>query len=143
MRWIVALMLLMNAEGNALAQDNRIDVQLPDAPELAAPGPFHIGVRTLDIVHRDQPDVLAGADARYDRPLQLEIWYPAELEGQAPGGDYLNVHLANSTQTVTLHGQAVRDAMPLQPEAPYPLVILSHGLAAFSSAVNSGCSGTC
>jgi len=127
MRWLVAIALLTMAGGPALAQGNRIDIQRPDAPELAAPGPYAIGVRTIEVVHEDQPDVLAGGEATYDRPLTLEVWYPADLEGGAPGGDYLDVQMANSEQKITLHGQAVRDAEPDRTEGRYPLVILSHG----------------
>lgn len=127
MKWILAIALLTTMGGPVLAEGNRIDIQRPDAPELAAPGPFAIGVRTIEIVHEAQPDVLVGGDATYDRPLTLEIWYPADLKGGAPGGDYLDVHMANSDQKITLHGQAVRDAEPLETDAPYPLVILSHG----------------
>lgn len=127
MRWILAIALLATMGGPVLAEGNRIDIQRPDAPELAAPGPFAIGVRTIDIVHENQPDVLQGGDATYDRPLTLEIWYPADLKGAAPGGDYLGVQMANSDEKISLHGQAVRDAEPLVTDAPYPLVILSHG----------------
>lgn len=110
-----------------MAEGNRIDILRPDAPELAARGADAIGVRTLHLTHRDQPDVLGGADAVYDRPLTVEVWYPADLGGAAPGGDYVDVQMANSDRTITLHGQAVRDAKPKRDGAPYPLVILSHG----------------
>ena len=74
MRWILAIALLATMGGPILAEGNRIDIQRPDAPELAAPGPFAIGVRTIEIVHESQPDVLVGGDAAYGRPLTLEIW---------------------------------------------------------------------
>lgn len=127
MRWILAVTLLVCMGASSVAEGNRIDIQRPDAPELAAPGPHDVGVRTIEVVHEGQPDVLAGGAATYDRPLTLEIWYPADLQGAAPGGDYLDVQMANSDEKITLHGQAVRDAEPLSAEGPYPLVILSHG----------------
>ncbi|MFU8888762.1 MAG: dienelactone hydrolase, partial [Trueperaceae bacterium] len=90
--WIpIALVVLL---GSAFAQsDNRIDLQRPDAPELAAFGGQAVGVRTLEVVDPDRIDVLnttAGAEApRYDRSLTLEVWYPAALpEGVAAGGTY-------------------------------------------------------
>lgn len=126
-QWIVALLLAGMAGEPALAEGNRIDAQRPDAPALAAPGPNSIGVRTIEVVRKDVPDVLGGADARYDRPLTLEVWYPADSAGAAPGTDYVDVPMANSDQTIDLHGQAIRDATPLAEEGPYPLVILSHG----------------
>ncbi|KQN70195.1 hypothetical protein [Devosia sp. Leaf64] len=127
MRWILIMALLVSAGGPAMAEGNRIDIQRPDAPMLAAPGDLAIGVQTIELVHEGQPDVLTGNGATYDRPLTVEVWYPADLKGVAPGGDYLNVQMANSDQKITLHGQAVRDAEPLKANGPYPLVILSHG----------------
>jgi CubicO group peptidase (beta-lactamase class C family)/predicted dienelactone hydrolase len=115
----------------AIAQSNRIDTVTPSAPELAAYGPFAIGVRTLQATDRNRPDVLnikeGGPVVRYDRTLTLEVWYPAALgAGQKAGGDYRAV-TRDPAITATLHGQAVRDAAPLAGQAPFPLVIVSHG----------------
>lgn len=125
MRWILAVALLMGLEGVAMAQANRLDWQRPDAPELAAAGSYAIGVRTITLVNEDQPNVLAGG--HYDRALTVEVWYPADLAGGQAGGVYADVQMANSDRTITLHGQAARDAAPLASDGPYPLVILSHG----------------
>jgi predicted dienelactone hydrolase len=115
--------------GASMAQDNRIDQVRPDAPELAPYGEAAIGVRTLDLVNTDQVDIVkveAGKDLpRYDRPLKVEVWYPA-----APGGTatpYSGVFLRDGETQVTLHGRAVRDAAPAATDTPYPLVIISHG----------------
>ena len=56
----------------------------PDAPELARRGSFPVGVRTLDAVHPNQVDILkfnktTGKAPLYDRPLRLEVWYPAVI----------------------------------------------------------------
>ena len=117
--------------GSALAQQNRIDTVTPSAPELAGYGKYAIGVRTLQATDKNRPDILntkeGGPTARYDRTLTLEVWYPAALAaGQKPGGDYRAI-LRDPAITATLHGQAVRDAAPLTSEAPFPLVIISHG----------------
>lgn len=127
MRQLLVIFLLAVTGGMTLAEENRIDQRLPEAPELAQPGPYTVGVRTVDLLYADRPDVLTGPQARYDRPLRLEIWYPAEPETANTSGPYPNVQMANSTATVTLHGQAVRDAAPNQAEGPFPLVIISHG----------------
>ena len=116
---------------SAFAQSNRIDIVTPSAPELASYGPVAIGVRTLQVTDRNRPDILntkeGGATARYDRTLTVEVWYPATLApGQKPGGDYRAI-TRDPAITVTLHGQAVRDASPLTSEGPLPLVIISHG----------------
>lgn len=112
------------------AEENRIDRIRPDAPELAAYGPHGIGVRTVQIIHADQMDVLkaAGGQAvpRYDRPLTVEIWYPAKVE--QPGGTY-RVFLRDGKTQVPIAGRAVRDAEPHKQSsgARYPLIIVSHG----------------
>ena len=65
------------------AQDNRIDIVRPDAPELASFGGYDIGVRTLEFTDPDRIDILnterGGESAIYDRSLTIEVWYPAQL----------------------------------------------------------------
>lgn len=111
-----------------LQAENRIDTIRPDAPALAAYGPMPVGVREMTFTNPDQIDVVntgaQGDIARSDRPLTVEIWYPAATD-TAPGGTYDAV-LRDGTTTVTLTGQAVRDADVAQ-GATYPLVIISHG----------------
>ena len=130
-RVLVLAFALIVFAGSALAQSNRIDTVSPSAPELAAYGKYAIGVRTVQATDRNRPDILStkegGPTARYDRTLTLEVWYPAALAaGQKPGGDYRAI-TRDPGVTATLHGQAVRDAAPLTSEAPFPLVIISHG----------------
>jgi predicted dienelactone hydrolase len=112
--------------GPAAAQ-NRIDLVRPDAPALATHGPYKVGVRTMQLSHPGQIDIVNvkdGAHPVYDRPLTLEIWHPAATE--ASGGTY-NVVLRDGVTNATLTGAAVRDAAPDMTGAPYPLVIISHG----------------
>ena len=126
--WLpIALVVLV---GGAIAQsDNRIDLQRPDAPALAAFGGHAVGVRTLDVVDPGRIDILATTAAeapRYDRPLTLEVWYPAALpEGVAEGGTYEVVTRDGTPAQLT--GRAIRDAEPAADAGPYPLVVLSHG----------------
>ncbi|MCQ2997508.1 dienelactone hydrolase [Pseudomonas syringae] len=109
----------------------------PDAPELAARGAYQVGVRTVDVVHRDQLNILAAtstdSNPRYDRPLRLEVWYPAQLKnGQAELSTYTDVlgaganNPARPNTPFTFEGRAARDAQPLKDKA-FPLVIVSHG----------------
>ena len=109
---------------------------LPDAPELAARDSFAVGVRTFTIIHQQQQDILNrkdGVTPVYDRPLVLEVWYPA-----APGTDpeqietYQQVLGNHGDETRPLipfsfTGRCVRDADPDRDHGPYPLVIVSHG----------------
>ena len=116
-----------------LFAENRIDRIRPDAPVLAAYGSFDIGVRTLEMVNPDQIDIVSiDPDTtdpenlpRYDRPLTIELWYPA-VDG-SEGETSLRAYLRDGRTEVTLTGRAVRDAQPAPTSAPYPLVILSHG----------------
>ena len=128
---LFALALVTSALWAAAQPSNRIDTQRPDAPELAAYGDHDIGVRTLELVDPGRPDVLNAADGEttptYDRPLTVEVWYPATLpDGVEPGGTY-TVTTRDGTTQAELAGRAVRDVPPSAEGAPYPLVIVSHG----------------
>lgn len=116
-----------------LAAQNRIDGQSPDAPELAAYGPLPVGVRQFDLVNRNQIDIVAIDPAaakpaelpRYDRPLAVEMWYPAAAG--ATGDTSFQAYLRDGSTEVTLEGRAMRDAAPAEVAAPLPLVLMSHG----------------
>ena len=109
---------------------------LPDAPELAARGDFSVGVQTIDLVNKDQIDILNisnSQDSLYDRKLKVEVWYPAQVPvGQEELVVYDEV-LGNANSPdrpiipFTFRGRALRDASPDRQETPYPLVIVSHG----------------
>ena len=128
-----SLIAAMASMGGAAMAENRIDTQLPNAPELAAYGEKTVGVRRLDMVNPDQIDILAIDPAapkpdplpRYDRPLTVEMWYPAAPG--ATGDTTLKAFLRDGATEVTLHGRAVRDAAPEAGDSAYPLVLVSHG----------------
>lgn len=90
---------------------NRIDLIRPDAPELAARGPYPVGVTTRKIAAQSQ------------RLLTTEIWYPAQAD-TVPGTVYHTLIRDGVTQ-VQLHGSACRDAPPAVLNAP--LIVISHG----------------
>lgn len=107
-----------------------------DAPELAPRGRWSVGVRTLDLVNPGQVDILhfekdAGKAPLYDRPLKIEIWYPAVIpagkeervvyESAMPG-----TPAPDMPKTFRIPGKALRDAAPASGER-FPLVIVSHG----------------
>jgi predicted dienelactone hydrolase len=111
-----------------------------DAPELSHRGGFAVGVRTLEVRNPGQPDILnfnktTGAAPLYDRPLTVEIWYPALLPAGAI--EQTNYEMKAPTaaadkddsgkpQTLSIAGKALRDAPPATGKS-YPLVIVSHG----------------
>ena len=128
---VTGLTALLALSGAVQAQDNRIDTIRSDAPELAPYGKLDVGVKTLKLVNPGQQDIVkfkAGQPMpMYDRPLTVEVWYPAKLAaGQAPAGQYKVLPRDGKTE-VTLNGRAVRDAQPDASTGPYPLLIISHG----------------
>ncbi len=109
---------------------------LPDAPELAPRGEFKVGVRTLDFINKGQVDVLkskGGIDPTYDRPIKVEVWYPANLpEGTKETVVYDEVMgTSNDSKRplipFTFAGKASRDAAPLASNGAFPLIVVSHG----------------
>ena len=123
--------IFMTFSGFAMAAENRIDTIRSDAPALAAYGKFSIGVKTVKLSNPSQRDIVkfkAGqAMPSYDRPLTVEVWYPATLAaGQAAEGQY-RVLARDGKREVTLSGRAVRDARADLSAGPYPLLIVSHG----------------
>ena len=109
---------------------------LPDAPELAARGNYSVGIQKIDLVHKGQIDILnytKDSDSLYDRPLKIEVWYPADI----PAGSKEIVTYddvmgnANSEDRplipFTFLGRAVRNSKPLLRDGPYPLIMVSHG----------------
>ncbi|MFK7835068.1 MAG: alpha/beta hydrolase family protein [Sulfitobacter sp.] len=127
------LALAIGFAGGAAMAENRIDTQLPGAPALAAYGDMAVGVRQLEMVNPGQVDILSidpAADKpdtlpTYDRPLTVEMWYPAEAG--ATGDTTLKAFLRDGTTEVSLQGTAVRDAAPAAGDSAYPLVLISHG----------------
>ncbi|MEP7229172.1 MAG: alpha/beta fold hydrolase [Ginsengibacter sp.] len=109
---------------------------LPDAPELALRGGYNVGVRTLTLVHKGQIDILNsknGVDLLYDRPLTVEVWYPAVTPGDKTILATYDDTYGSSTDSTrplthfTFKGRALRNAAPDKNTNPYPLVIVSHG----------------
>lgn len=104
-----------------------------DAPELARPGPFGVGVRSVEFVHPAQPDLLkanleTGEVPLHDRKLVVDIWYPATVAVSAPRVTYAASFWGEPPHpavSFTVPGVAVRDAPPSSRNLP--LVILSHG----------------
>ncbi len=113
--------------------DNRIDTQLPGAPELAAYGNYTVGVRPLHLVNPDQIDILQLNNSEplpdplplYDRPLTVEVWYPSHPS--ATGSQTLKAFMRDARTEIGLVGKAVLYAATVPNESSFPLVILSHG----------------
>jgi predicted dienelactone hydrolase len=130
---LFAIVGLALCSASALAAARPPSAFGPDAPALAALGPHAVGVETLTLVERAQPDVLAYDPKTHrapkrDRTLVLDVWYPARDEPGAPRAVYSAAFPAEPPAPpahFTVPGIAVRGA-PFA-GGPYPLVIVSHG----------------
>jgi len=130
---ILGLALLTQLIAGYAMAENRIDMQRPDAPELAAYGSYEVGTRPVTMVNPDQLNVLAldpSLDApdplpTYDRELVVQMWYPS-YPG-ATGSKALRAFIRDAITEVDLHGQATLWAAPLSTDGSFPLVIMSHG----------------
>lgn len=109
------------------ALTNPVDLVRPDAPELAFFGTLPVGVQTLEFVNPGQIDIVNVTDQDiplYDRPLTVEVWYPAEDDNRARTS--YDTVLRDGVTPVTLTGRATRDADPAG-EGTFPLIVISHG----------------
>ena len=102
-----------------------------DAPELAARGSYGVGVRTLQLVHPGQVDILhidkaSGKAPLYDRPLTIEVWYPAVIPPGASEETVYDMPMPGGGATIKIRDKALRDAAPVNGKT-FPLVIVSHG----------------
>ncbi|MEP3570275.1 MAG: dienelactone hydrolase, partial [Flavobacteriaceae bacterium] len=131
------LTLLLTVHQNVYPQSNfLIGDALPDAPELTARGAHSVGVKTLEFVHKDQLDVLSikeGKGEIYNRPITVEVWYPAIIpNGVDELETYTQVLGTNGRKERPIvpfkfKGRALRDAIIIKDQGEFPLVILSHG----------------
>ncbi|MGY0563227.1 MAG: alpha/beta hydrolase family protein, partial [Paraglaciecola chathamensis] len=133
-KWLKSAFVVFTVSlSGASIAENRIDTQRPDVPELAAYGTHSIGVRQLEVTNPNQIEMLKldstkpepATLPRYDRPLTLEVWYPALKS--STGNTTLKAYMRDGKTQVALHGKAVRDAKPEMTDKAFPLVLISHG----------------
>ncbi len=110
--------------------------QLPDAPVLSSRGKYKVGVKTIQVLNPKQIDIINSNKDQtvlYDRPLTLEIWYPALLENNIKEEVVYNQMMGNFSDPkrplipFKFKGRASRNAKSYRSEGPYPLIIVSHG----------------
>ena len=139
---VLTVLILLGIALPLPSQQNPTFFSVPptDAPELAHRGEYSVGVRTIELRNPGQPDILnfdkaSGKAPLYDRPLKVEVWYPALLpSGAIERTDYemkmpgpaANRDASAKLPTVSIPGKALRNAPPAAGQ-PYPLVIVSHG----------------
>jgi predicted dienelactone hydrolase len=139
LRFLLLAVAILSTMDMAVGQvDTFFSVPAADAPELSARGPYSVGVRTVEIKNPGQVDILnfdknSGKAPLYDRPLTVEVWYPATIPAGVEERTVYEMGMppaargvAGAATTVRVLGKALRDAAPLKGKA-YPLVIVSHG----------------
>lgn len=113
-----------------------------DAPELAKIGNYAVGLRTLTLTNKDQPDIpsmvkTSGAVNNSDRTLKLEVWYPAAAPKPDTPVVVYSAKLPRSQDPAkrkdySYPGIARRDATPLGGQR-FPLVLVSHGFSGWGT----------
>lgn len=111
-----------------------------NAPLLAHPGDYSVGVTTIVLTNPDQPDItnfnyLTKETPLYNREVSVDILYPAEKGSEASRAIYTGQFFNSDEdpvpglpETFSIKGFAYRDADPVEGEK-FPLVIVSHGLS--------------
>jgi predicted dienelactone hydrolase len=134
--FLVLLAVSVNAVGQKSEGVFVYGDALPDAPDLAPRGKYSIGVKTMELVNKNQTDVLKrkdGVDPVYDRTLKVEVWYPSKV-GDAQK-DLISYDEVMGTYNdpkrplipFKFNGRANRDAALLKTDGKFPLIIVSHG----------------
>jgi predicted dienelactone hydrolase len=120
----MALMALITWSSFAAQQ---LYTQQPSVmPELAVPGEWVVGVRTMQVTN---PQQLSGDfQTLADRSLTLEVWYPAKVEADATKTSYDNVTRLH--KPFSLQSTAYRDASAVS-SGDFPLIVLSHGYTGY------------
>lgn len=119
-----ALSLIATLTSSACAPDERVDEAPPpprpglSATDPSAPGPYRVGVTTIS----------AGSG---DRILPVELWYPANPDGDAEATRYPLIVGVLELASVDSPLGAVRDAPLAREGAPHPLIVFSHGNLGF------------
>lgn len=119
---LIAVLIVSALSANVAAQEGEEPVRTgirPDAPPYALHGPYWVG--TQDFV----------ADPDSERPLSLAVWYPALNENGSEDYAVYDLGIGDMVgpeATLITEGHALADATPALAEAPYPLVVISHGL---------------
>ncbi len=121
---LIALMLLAAQQLKA-AENLYKDYPNDITPELSNAGAYTVGVTTLSITYPEPTMTLTGQIEQ--RKLTLEVWYPAEAEGELAVYD-------NETRSgipFSIQGSAYRDSEVAVSEAKFPVIVLSHGYTGY------------
>jgi predicted alpha/beta-fold hydrolase len=133
---IILLLFPLLGLSQAISNEFYIGDPLPDAPLLSKRGKHKVGVKTLKLVNENQLDILISnkdENVLYDRPLTIEIWYPASLKSEEKEEVFYDQVMGNFSDPnrplipFQFKGRAKRDATPDSSIGASPLVVVSHG----------------
>ncbi len=119
---------LLSSTATLAAEQLYQPVPADAAPVLSQPGQHQVGVRTVKFEVPASLQVSTGQT--YNRPLTLELWYPASA-GQALPAAYKNQ--TRSGKSFSIAGKAFRDAAPASGTGKLPVVVISHGYTGYRS----------
>lgn len=114
----------------------RADYMVFEFPNLT--GPYKVGAIKRHIIDQNRQEPHNPSEKR---ELMVHLWYPANVQEANPVTVYKKEKLETSKQSLREHGyleeeiasldyvfcHAVRDALPLKNQGPFPVVIFSHG----------------
>lgn len=123
---VVGLFLLLSVFVPTVAQDDNRPEPIglrSDAPTYAVHGPYWVGTQELVM------------DAETENAVPMTVWYPAlNPDGVAEAVEYPVLYegamvdfFPPEMQPFIVYGKAIANAQPDISQAPYPLVIFSHG----------------
>ena len=132
-KWLrtTALIGATLASGIALSAEQLYTDQSPVTPELAFSGSHAVGVTTITATDPKRLNT-ANFITRMERPLVLEVWYPAAASITEKPNQILATYkdVTRLLKPFELQGQAYRDA-PAVAEGKFPLILLSHGFTGY------------
>jgi len=125
----LATLLTIGTQVTAAPVPENLYTQQPSiTPELAHPGQYPVGVKTLQVVHEKQLNTQTFTSFE-DRPLTLEVWYPAAANAATEElATYENVTRLH--KPFSLIGTGHRNAQA-QKTGQFPLIVLSHGYTGY------------
>ena len=101
--------------------------QPPVTPELAFPGTYDVGVTTITATDPKRLNT-SNFITSGERPLVLEVWYPAQAPKDAAMATYKDV--TRLQKPFERQGAAYRDAPALE-SGNFPLILFSHGFTGY------------
>lgn len=125
---LITLILIMPMTSHSAEQ--LFTKQQSVTPELANPGRYSVGVRTVKVINPRQLNTNDFTSVS-DRELTLEVWYPSSKKMAAATTTYKDE--TRSGKAFSLQGEAYRDLELDSSLTLSPLVVLSHGYTGYRS----------